>query len=189
MRVYEFVRSRPPGTIRAIKGQDDLPMAIGAPKRTEFRKNDGKRLKRGVRLWPVGTNLLKTEVMGRLKLRRPTDTEIEESGFPPMYVHFPMLDEEYFKQVTAEQLILTPTVRGHAEYKWVKTYPNNEALDLLCYNIAAWHGAGAHKMTDDDWRELEAQVGVKSGPKSEPTSEVTPAAAEHPRKRRGDFWS
>lgn len=195
MRVYEFVRSRPPGSIRAIKGQHDLPMAIGAPKRMEFRKKDGKRLKSGVRLWPVGTNLLKTEVMGRLKIRRPTDQEIDDVGFPPMYVHFPMLDEEYFKQVTAEQLILVPTVRGHAEYKWMKVYPKNEALDLLCYNIAAWYGIGAQKLSDDEWRTREADLGVKTERRAPPPeSRPAPAAdkevppSEPKKRRRGSFW-
>lgn len=195
MRVYEYVRTRSPRQLYAIKGQDALAMPVGTPNRVELRGGpDGRRMKRGCRLWPVGTNMLKSDLMGRLKARRPTDEHIAEHGFPPTYIHFPMLDSEYFKQVTAESLVLTKTRRGHAKYEWVKTYPNNEGLDLLCYNIAAWHAAGGAKKRDEDWRDLEGQYGVPSPPKkAEPvpviaTVNATPAAAAPRKKRESSFW-
>ena len=45
--------------------------------------------------------MLKSEFYGWLKLERPT----VESGqpFPPAYCHFPELQEEFFRQLTAEQ--------------------------------------------------------------------------------------
>lgn len=154
--VYAFVRTKHAALVRAIKGKDTLEMPIASPRRTEVRKSgDGKRLKRGGRVWSVGTNLLKADVTARLKIRRPTDGELAKDGFPPTYVHLPPLDEEYFKQLCAEAHVLVPTKRGHAAYQWVKTYPNNEAFDLLCYNVAAWYAAGLARLTDAEWSELE----------------------------------
>lgn len=158
--VYAFVRTKQPALVRAIKGKDTLEMPIASPRKTEVRKSgDGKRLKRGGRVWSVGTNLLKADVVSRLRIRRPTDGELAAGGWPPTYVHLPPLDEEYFKQLTAEAHVLVPTKRGHATYQWVKTYPNNEAFDLLCYNVAAWYAAGLGRLTDAEWSELEGAVG------------------------------
>lgn len=196
-QVYGYVASRAPGTIRAIKGQDTLAMPIGSPAKVELRASGSSRRKRGGRVWPVGTNLLKTDVMGRLKQRRPTDEEIGKLGWPPTYVHFPTLDEEYFKQLTAEQLILVKDKRGFAKYQWVKTYPNNEALDLFCYNVAAWYGAGLAKLTDADWSALEIELGME--PSTEPApkqvapapkpADTKPPAAHRPASRpTSSFW-
>ena len=46
--------------------------------------------------------MIKEELYRWLRLDRPT----EESGepYPPGYCHFPKYSEEYFKQITAEQL-------------------------------------------------------------------------------------
>src|SRR5258706_10767508 len=90
----------------------------------------GSRIKRGVKVWPVATSLLKSELFGWLRLERPTD----ESGdpFPPGYCHFPKYHDEYFKQLTAEQL-MSRTVRGYRRTEWQKTRERNEALDCRVY--------------------------------------------------------
>ena len=46
------------------------------------------------------------------------------------------LDEEYFKQLTAEKRI-TKFVRGRKTLVWKQIRPDNEALDCLVYNFAA----------------------------------------------------
>ena len=46
------------------------------------------------------------------------------------------LDEEYFKQLTAEKRI-TKFVRGRKSLVWKQVRPRNEALDTLVYNFAA----------------------------------------------------
>ena len=46
------------------------------------------------------------------------------------------LDEEYFKQLTAEKRI-TKYVRGRKTLVWKQIRPRNEALDTLVYNFAA----------------------------------------------------
>ena len=70
----------------------------------------GKRVRLGIRVWPVNGSMIKEELYRWLRLDRPT----EESGepYPPGYCHFPKYGEEYFKQLTAEQLV-TRVVKGY----------------------------------------------------------------------------
>ena len=47
-----------------------------------------------------------------------TGEEIEHCvPFPPGYCHFPRYSEEYFKQITAEQLV-TKLVKGYKRMEW-----------------------------------------------------------------------
>ena len=83
--------------------------------------------KNGVNLYLIGTDTIKNLLFSRLL--------IEEPG--PGYVHFHMnLDEEYFKQLTAEKR-KAKFVRGFKKYEWIKARKRNEQLDLMTYNIAA----------------------------------------------------
>ena len=53
--------------------------------------------------------MIKEELYRWLKLERPTAESGEPN--PPGYCHFPQYGEEYFKQLTAEQLV-TRVVKG-----------------------------------------------------------------------------
>lgn len=191
-RVYEYVRRHSPRLVVPIKGQDSLTMPIGTPRGVDVKIN-GKRIKRGIRLLAVGSSVLKADLYGRLKLPHPTDEEVIQAGFPATYIHFPMLGEEYFRQLTAEQLILLTSKRGQARYAWVKTYPNNEALDCLCYNMAAYWAFGAARWADQMWVQLEEQVRaprapgtMAAQPQISPKPVNRPSSA--PRKRRESIW-
>ncbi|MCP4370077.1 MAG: hypothetical protein GY797_18465 [Deltaproteobacteria bacterium] len=66
------------------------------------------------------TDTAKTVIYGRLKVENPG----------PGYCHFPdHYPDEYFKQLTAEELV-TRYVRGVTKRVWKKKRPRNEALDL-----------------------------------------------------------
>ena len=60
-----------------------------------------------MRVWPVGVSLLKSELYNWLNL-----TLNEDGSLPNGYCHFPKYDMEFFKQLTAEQLV-TRIVKGH----------------------------------------------------------------------------
>ena len=80
-----------------------------------------------VPLFPVGTDTAKELLFARLKIERPG----------PGYMHFGgLLDEEFFKQLTAEKKV-ERKVRGVTTYEWKKIRPRNEALDLTVLNMAA----------------------------------------------------
>lgn len=192
-RVYEYVRSRTtsPPKIVALDGRQNLNVPIGTPKPVDIRLN-GQRMKRGCKIWPVGTNMLKSDLYSRLKIDKPTDEAIAANGFPSSYVHFPMMGEEFFKQLCAEQFILTSKKRGFSKYEWVKTHPNNEILDLSVYNLAIYHACGAHRWTDQQWATLQSEVGAQAlhaKPVTPITKNQASAPKPKPRKaRQSSFW-
>jgi phage terminase large subunit GpA-like protein len=97
----------------------------------------------------------KQELYRWLKLDRPT----QESGapYPPGYCHFPQYGEEYFKQLTAEQLV-TRIVKGYRRPEWRKTRDRNEALDVRSYSRAAAAVYGMDRFTDTHWQTLEDHI-------------------------------
>lgn len=119
--VYNYAKTRAGHRVYAIKGVggEGKPI-IGRAS----RNNVGK-----VPLYAVGVDTAKELHYSRLR--------IEESG--PGYCHFrAVMDDEYFKQLTAEKLI-TSYHKGYPKRTWTKTRTRNEALDVRVYAIAAFH--------------------------------------------------
>ena len=100
--------------------------------------------------------MIKEEFYRWLGLARPT----EESGdpHPPGYCHFPRYGEEYFKQLTAEQLV-TRVVKGYRRGEWQKTCDRDEALDCRVYARAAAAVYGMDLGADADWDRLSERLG------------------------------
>lgn len=171
--VLSWVRKWPAHRVIAVKGQDELSVPIGQPQAVEVRL-DGKRRQRAAKQWPVGTNLLKTELYGWLKQERPT----EESGaqHPHGFCHFPEYAEEFFKQLTAEEVVVR-LVRGYKRYIWQKTRDRNEALDCRCYARAAAILCGMDRITPEQWGENALELGLLR-----PTPEQQSADTEPPRR-------
>jgi len=117
-RVYEFTKARQGRRVFAIKGSNQTGKAI-ANRPTFVGKNKAV-------LYPVGTDTAKEAIFARLS----TDKENTTLNFCSD------LDEEYFKQLTAEKRI-TKFVRGRKTLVWKQVRPRNEALDTLVYNFAA----------------------------------------------------
>jgi phage terminase large subunit GpA-like protein len=148
------VRGRPKA--KALKGMPGwyLP-PLGTPAKVDvtFR---GKKRKRGALIWPVGTWSLKAEFYALLRKEPPTDgAEAYPSGFVHMADHN---DERYCRQVVAETLKERES-RGRIVKEWVAT-GDNHFHDCRIYNMALMiHLAG--NWTDDQWRQLAQQRGVK----------------------------
>ena len=69
-------------------------------------------------------------------LPRISPTSNQEPG--PGYCHFPAhYDDEYFRQLTAEQIV-TRFSKGFRKREWKKIRPRNEALDYRVYVLAAY---------------------------------------------------
>jgi phage terminase large subunit GpA-like protein len=171
-------RQQGPGRVLVIKGHESGSVPIGQPSAVEVTVQ-GKKSKRGVKVWPVATGMLKSELYGWLKLERPT----EESGepYPPGYCHFCQMPEEFFKQLTAEQLV-PKVVKGYRRLEWVKTRERNESLDTRVYARAAAAQYGIDRFTERHWQALEEQIGKALKARQERRSEalsnsVTPALA------------
>lgn len=132
----------------AIKGVPGMarPLIEDKIKRNQRLR---RRRKKGIAPEPLGVDQGKGLIMARLKLPNGIKYEIDKatgeitkvSHTPtPGYIHFnnhPSLDDEYFKQLTAERLV-TKKKAGRNVLTWVKHYSRNEAIDCIIYALAAF---------------------------------------------------
>ncbi|MFP4560993.1 MAG: phage terminase large subunit family protein [Thiohalorhabdus sp.] len=179
-------RQHQPHRVFAIQGRPNLPRPIGQPQKQEVTTK-GKSKRHGAKLWPVGTDVLKSELYGWLRLNAPTE---EDEPYPPGYCHFPQYDQEYFKQITAEELQITHTKTGHRKYQWEKVRDRNEILDLRVYNRAMTALVGLDRWTEEQWEAefRDARLTQPAGKvQSEDSKRVNKANA--PRRKRSSFWN
>ena len=117
-QVYQFTKPRQARRIFAVKGLSTAGKPI-ANKPTFVGKNKAV-------LYGIGTDSAKEAIFARLSVESELTT-----------LHFCSdLDEEYFKQLTAEKRV-TKFVRGRKSLIWKQIRPRNEALDTLVYNFSA----------------------------------------------------
>jgi phage terminase large subunit GpA-like protein len=146
--VYSWVRTQSPNNVMAIKGIDNSLVPINAPTKVDVNLR-GKKLKGSVRLWKVGVSIIKSELFNFLKQRKN-----EDGTTPNGYMHFPEYNTEYFKQLTAEQLV-TRIVKGYPKRIWQKTRDRNEALDCRVYARAAAIALGIDRWSESRWEQLD----------------------------------
>jgi phage terminase large subunit GpA-like protein len=168
-QAYNYCRLRERRRVFAVKG-DDKPTKMIKGKATVQDVNwRGKVLKRGVRLWYVGTDTAKDLFFGRL--------HVGTAG--PGYVHFCAdLPATFYTGLTAESRVPVRTARG-VDYKWVNTRrARNEPLDCTVYALFCTHALGLHLRTSKEWDRLEAAVQPAIGDLFEPPAQPAPAAEE-----------
>ena len=172
--VYDWVR-KSSGKIRvvAIKGQDSLNLIHGLPKSADIKLN-GKTIRRGLKVWPVGVSVIKSELYGWLRQPKAVDDEEDPFG----YCHFPEYDGEFFKMLTAERLV-EKYVRGYKRSEWEKFRERNEALDCRVYARAAAAICGIDRFSEDNWKVLENEF----------THDTSVATQSKPKKKKRDsIW-
>lgn len=162
-QVYFYARAHINESVMAVKGQSQAGKAIlGNPTNVEINWR-GVKIKRGVKLWPVGADTAKAEVYGRLRTVTPG----------PGYVHLSKhLPGEVFEQLTAERLV-TRHVKGHARLEWVKPVGRrNEALDCAVYALAGAVWVGIDRWKEGDWNkwELRTQKEPEAKPVEKPVT-------------------
>lgn len=154
--VYLWCRQRP-GAM-ALDGRDGWGRpAIGLPSPVDINL-DGKRIRRGSTLYPVGTWPLKATFYSDL---RKDGARAGAELDPPGYCHFgDWLDEVYFRQVTAEYLA-DEKIRGRSRKVWKpRSGQENHLLDCRVYNLALALHLGLETMTPDDWTRLARERGM-----------------------------
>lgn len=171
--VYAYVRRHAHAHVIALKGSSQSNRAIlGKP--TDVEVNHlGQRLKRGCKLWSVGTDTAKAVVYGRLQLDEPG----------PGYVHFSTgTPAEVYEQITAERLV-TRLYKGRPKLEWVNPPGRrNEQLDLAVYALACIHYLGVPRYKEQDWQRLERRVAQPTlwEQRSVDTSEPKPTEPDGP---------
>ena len=132
-QVYQFTKPRQARRVFAIKGLSVAGKPI-ANRPTFVGKN------RAV-LYGVGTDQAKELIYGRLAVEQDKTT-----------LHFAAdLDEEYFKQLTAEKRVTTFT-RGKKQMVWKQIRSRNESLDCLVYSFAAIY------ILNPNWDSIETKI-------------------------------
>jgi phage terminase large subunit GpA-like protein len=174
--VYNWARNYPPSRVMVTKGMRTQATMLGQGKSVDVTFN-GKKIKRGVTLWPLGVDILKAELYGWLKLPKP---EAEGEEFRPGYCHFPEYPEEYFKQLTAE-VLTAKFIRGHKVYEWEKVRDRNEALDCRVMARACAHRLGLDRLSEEKLERVTSRV---TTPVETKTAMATKPETKRPKIKR-----
>ncbi|VVS95345.1 phage terminase large subunit family protein [Desulfoluna spongiiphila] len=146
--VKRYCRKRAAQGVVAIKGANTKNKPIVNPPSLQDVDYKGKKIERGVQLWPVGTDTAKGIIYSRLNNKIDPGKEAQ-----PGYYHFPVgTSDEYFEQLTAEKLI-TKFNKGFPIKEWIKTRERNEAIDCEVYCYHAALRAGVNRIDFDRLKE------------------------------------
>ena len=165
--VYRYVRDRVGQGVIAIKGSSKRnSAAVGKGSKVDVNWR-GKVIKRGVTLYMLGTDTIKTTMFGRLRHN-------EAAGS----LNFGMAaDEDYFKQLTSERQALRYH-RGFPIREWVKKAGDrNEALDCAVYGYAAMLVLSRKMNKATMWGQLKAEMEGDKKPKLGSRQKSQPAAS------------
>lgn len=173
--VYRWAKQQGPGRVMVVKGTDSGAALVTTPQQVEIAQT-GRRIKHGGKVYGVNVSMAKSELYGLLAKDKPAAGE----SFPPGWVHFAAdLDEEFFRQLTAEQIVVR-VVKGYRKHEWIKTRERNEDLDCCNYARAAASVFGVDRFSEHAWTNLERQFGIaRPMPRTQPdeTNAIAPIAA------------
>jgi len=189
--VYAWARKQGIAQVAPVKGLEGFNRAtpVSGPTFVDATVN-GRKLKRGARLWTVATATFKAETYRYLRIERPSN-EDRALGVPDPAgtIHLPdWVDSEWLKQLVGEQLVTVRNKRGFARQEWQKLRERNEALDTRVYARAAAWILGADRFDERMWRQLEKQAGVETAAitqiaETEKTTEPQAGRISGPRRR------
>lgn len=147
--VYEFARVNRARHVLAIKGMSTPGKVIlGKPSKQDVNRRN-QTIKRGVDLWPVGSDTAKSTIYQRLKNTEPG----------PGTYHWPVgLGPDYWQQLTAEKQI-TKMINGFPKRVWVKKDgARNEALDVEAYALAALQYVKTRHNQANFWQQMASRL-------------------------------
>jgi phage terminase large subunit GpA-like protein len=164
----------------AVKGVDNSPIPLNSPTKVDINFR-GRKISGGVRLWKVGVSIIKSELFNFLKQRKNDD-----GSCPNGYMHFPEYNAEYFKQLTAEQL-MTRIVKGYPKREWQKTRDRNEALDCRVYARAAAIAVGIDRWSGEKRQQTAGKKPEDGYRKQSPPILPRRVVTQRPRVVRSSF--
>ncbi len=165
--VYAYVRDRVRQGVVAIKGSSrrNSP-AVGKGNKVDVNWR-GRVIKRGVTLFQLGTDTIKTTLFGRLR---------HNEGAGGLYFG-QAADAEYFKQLTSERQALRYH-RGFPIREWVKKAGDrNEALDCAVYGYAAMLIFSRRMNKATMWQQLRDQLEGAKRPALRSKQQAAPGLA------------
>ena len=179
--VYNWCRQFSNKKVVPIKGSESQSVIVSEPRAVDVKQKNKKIIRRGVKLFTVGTSIAKSELYGWLRMPEPD----EEGGiYPYGFCHFPEdYTEEHFKRLTAEEL-QTQFVRGFKKHVWVKANNDrNEQLDCRIYARAAASLFGLDRMKEPQWARLELEARVSIEVQKQDREHTPPRPVKRKKKR------
>lgn len=178
--VYSWARRYPISRVIACKGVKTERSLVGSPSKVDVNSS-GKKLRGGYRVWPVGVDIGKRELYGWLRLPAPEDGE----PHPPGWCHFPEYGAEFFRQLTAEQLVTRTTRSGHAVPEWqVIPGRENHYLDCRVLARAAATVKGLDRMSPSSGKTKRERRKDREGARTEGADDSPADAGASPGRRR-----
>ncbi|MEQ8345070.1 MAG: phage terminase large subunit family protein [Sneathiellaceae bacterium] len=154
--VWDWAKRHPVSRLIMMRGanSEHAPLLVRVKRETNRK---GRKLPWSKRFFNVGVSTLK---MG-LYLRLAKVDPLAEG-----YVGLPRgLEDEYFRQLTAERRVVEKDKHGFARPVWKKDADQaNEALDTMNQAEAAAINFGVRSMPETIWQQLEAERGAATGP-------------------------
>lgn len=147
--VWDWARKHPAGRVIMVRGVHPEGAPLLAQVKKE-RNRRGKLVRYSKRFFNFASSVLKMSLYRNLKKDDP-----EERGF----VALPKgLDDEFYRQLTAESRKAQKAKSGFTRYLWVKD-PNqdNEGLDTHLQAEAAATRLGVRSLPDSEWDRLLAE--------------------------------
>jgi phage terminase large subunit GpA-like protein len=147
--VWEWARKHPSGRVIMVRGVHPESAPLLALVKKE-RNRRGKIVRYSKRFYNFASSVLKMALYRNLKKDDP-----EERGF----VALPKgLEDEYFRQLTAESRKAQKAKSGFTRYLWVKDPSQaNEGLDTHLQAEAAAIRLGVRNLPDSEWDKLMAE--------------------------------
>lgn len=157
-QAYNFVRRHAhEKKLYAVKGESKEEQPVKTKSASLQDVNDrGRIIRRGVRLWMVGTDTAKDLIHGRLNLKMAPDAKPKGAG----HMHFSAgLPIDFYDQLTAEVRAQVKTSAG-PKSRWVKRSMSarNEVLDCTVYAVFCAHALNLHVKTQAEWALLRQAV-------------------------------
>lgn len=148
--VWDWVRRHPASRVVMVRGAKSESAPLTQRVKKERNSKTGKLLRYSRRFYNFNSSVLKMALY-----RNAAKTDPLERG----YIGFPTgLDDEYYRQLTAERRVPKKRKDGFTEYKWEKD-PNqaNEMLDTMNQAEVAAILFGIRGLPDAIWDKLEAE--------------------------------
>lgn len=148
--VWGWAKKHPASLLVMMRGSNNDAAPLTQRVKKERNQKTGKILKYSKRFYNVNVSILKMALYRNVAKLDPL-----ERG----YVAFPTgLDDEYYRELTAERRVPKRRKDGFVDYKWEKDpATDNEALDTMNQAEAAAILFGIRSLPEGIWDRLEAE--------------------------------
>ncbi len=170
--VYEFARRNKARRVYAVRGRPFGEKAIKDGAGHVDIDWRGKRVKKGVVLWHVGTNLAKDLMHSRL--------QIEADGAGRVHLAHDLSDE-WFRQFSGEVRATRKTAAG-VKTIWAAVRKRVEALDCAVYAMWVEAHLNLQRKTDAWWNALAEKLKADTADDVPPDPAPAKSSAKAPKK-------